>query len=269
MTGTLGCIGAGPIGGGIARLAARAGWSVVVSNSRDPGTLAALAAELGPAARADRPEHAVRAADLVVLSIPFGRFRSLDPAMLAGKTVIDTMNYAPGRDGVMPDVEAAGLVSSPLVQAHFPRAHIVKALHNLDYIRLVTSARPAGASDRSALPIAGDDPGAKSRVARFLDEIGYDSLDVGGLAESWRCGPGSPAYCKAYVGDPPDAFDDEQAKTWFKTAPGIVVTADELRELVSRATRHPQMFAGSHLNPRGMRAAQLEAGMVTRRASDG
>lgn len=268
MKPSVACIGAGPIGRGIAHLSSVAGWRVFISNSRGPESLEALVSDLGPGVSARTAEAAVADADLVVLSVPFGRFPSLAPGLLTGKVVIDTMNYAPGRDGPMAEVDDAGLVTSPLVQSHFDGAQIVKALHNLDYIRLVTAARPRGVVDRVALPVAGDHAAANALVATFLDEIGYDSVDVGSLSESWRCGPGSPVYCKAYVGDPPDEFDDEQAKEWFKTAPAITITADRLRSLVGEATRHPQMYAGAHLNPRGMRAAQLEAGMVKRRPSD-
>ncbi len=80
----------------------------------------------------------------------------------------------------MVEVKAASLATSPLVQAYFSSARSVKALHNLDYIRLVTSAYPRNAPHRRALPIAGDDAAAKEAVGRFLDDIGYDAVDVGG-----------------------------------------------------------------------------------------
>ncbi len=95
--GRVACIGAGAIGGGIAGLAVRGGWQVTLSNSRGPEALAGLLADLGSGASALPLEDAVKAADLIVLSIPFGRYKDLPADIFAGKIVIDTMSYAPGR----------------------------------------------------------------------------------------------------------------------------------------------------------------------------
>lgn len=56
-------------------------------------------------------------------------------------------------------------------------------------------ALPAGHPDRLAIPIAGDDPRAKEVAATLMDDSGFDAVDAGSIADSWRQQPGSPAYC--------------------------------------------------------------------------
>ncbi|GGP85265.1 NADP oxidoreductase [Saccharothrix coeruleofusca] len=197
---TIGFIGSGRVGGTVARLAAAAGHRVVVSNSRDPRTLADLVAELGPNARAATPAEAARAGDLVVVSTPLRVYRDLPVRPLAGKTVIDTCNYNPQRDGAIAELDTGATTSSELLQRHLPAAHVVKALNNIFFQTLRALPRPAGAPDRTALPIAGDHADAKSEVAAFLDGIGYDTLDAGPLAEGRRWQPGTPAHL-VYAGE--------------------------------------------------------------------
>jgi 8-hydroxy-5-deazaflavin:NADPH oxidoreductase len=171
MTQTIGIIGSGMIGGQVARLAVAAGFDVVLSNSRGPETLADLVAALGDRARAATPEQAACDGDPVVASVPFVAYAKLPVDALAGKPVIDTMNYYPERDGDMPEVATDWIASSELVQRWLAGAHVVKALNNMDWVRLLRRARPAAAADRSALPLAGDDAAAKATVARFVEAI--------------------------------------------------------------------------------------------------
>src|ERR1700745_4117280 len=109
---TIGFIGSGNIGGTVARLAVAAGYQVVLSNSRGPRTLADLVTELGPQARAATAEDAARAGDIVVVSVPVKADTSIPAAALAGKTVIDTGNYYPGRDGRIPELDSRELTDS-------------------------------------------------------------------------------------------------------------------------------------------------------------
>jgi predicted dinucleotide-binding enzyme len=195
---TIGLIGSGSIGGTVARLAVAAGYDVVLSNSRGPETLAALVAELGPHARAATPLEAAAAGDLVVVTIPLRAYKSVPVEPLAGKVVIDTNNYYPGRDGQFPELEGRSTTVSELLQKHLPTSKVVKAFNNIYFKHLLALARPTGASDRSGLAIAGDDAAAKATVTAFLDAIGYDAVDAGSLAESWRFENGSPAYGAIY-----------------------------------------------------------------------
>ncbi len=195
---TVGFIGSGHIGSTVARLSVGAGYDVVMSNSRGPQTLAGLVGELGELARAGTAGEAAAAGDLVVLTIPLKAYRDVPAASLAGKLVIDTCNYYPGRDGQIPELDSGSLTSSELIQQHLAGAAVVKAFNNIMYLHLQALSRPAGAADRSYLPVSGDDAGAKAQVSAFLDAIGYGTVDVGPLAESWRQEPGSPVYGTPY-----------------------------------------------------------------------
>ncbi|MCG5215861.1 NADPH-dependent F420 reductase [Streptosporangium sp. KLBMP 9127] len=238
MTKTLGLIGTGMIGGVLARLAVAAGMDVVLSNSRGPETLADLVTELGAHARAATPSEAAEAGDLVVATVPLHAYDRLPADALAGRTVIDTMNYYPERDGRIAELDAGELTSSALVQRHLAGARVVKAFNNIDFHRLLTNARPAGAPDRSALPIAGDDPAAKAEVAALLDTLGYDAVDIGTLADSWRSEPETPVYVRPYFPvRPPEGLGGEEAYRWFLETPGVAVPADQIRALTGSVVR--------------------------------
>ena len=221
---TIGFIGSGKIGSTVARLAVNAGHDVVLSNSRGPDTLAELVADLGPRSRAGTTEQAAAAGDLVVVTIPLGAYRDVPAAPLVGKPVLDTINYYPRRDGQVADLDAGTLTSSELLQAHLPGSSVVKVFNNINFRHLATLGRPAGDPERSALPIAGDDAGAKAAVTAFLDTIGYDAYDVGPLAEGFRFQVDTPAYGAPYA---PDGF----------AAPGMPGSAGRLAEAVAAATR--------------------------------
>ncbi|MEE6263270.1 NADPH-dependent F420 reductase [Plantactinospora sonchi] len=218
---TIGLIGSGYIGGTLARLAVAAGYDVVLSNSRGPETLSDLVSELGPRARAGTPAEAAQAGDLVVVTIPLKAYRSVPVEQLAGKIVIDTNNYYPERDGQFPELDDDSTTSSELLQRHVPTAKVVKGFNNIFFRHLAELARPAGAADRSALLIAGDDSGAKAAVAEFLDTIGYDSVDAGSLADGRRFQPGTAAY-GAYADGPN-----------FWELPGKPRGVDEVRALLA------------------------------------
>lgn len=201
---TWGLLGSGNIGSTLARLAVNAGHDVVLSNSRGPETLADLVAELGPHARAATAQDAALAGDVVVVTVPLRARGDLPHAALAGKVVIDTMNYYPQRDGSVPELEDESTTTSELLQALAPDARVVKAFNNIYVEHLAALARPAGADDRSALAIAGDDPAAKESVREALDAIGYDTFDLGPLAEGWRIQRDTAAYGSIYALDPSD-----------------------------------------------------------------
>ncbi|MFD7444661.1 NADPH-dependent F420 reductase [Streptomyces sp. NPDC059909] len=199
---TLGLIGSGNIGSTLARLGVAAGLNVVLSNSRGPKTLSDLVAELGPRARAATPEVAAAAGDWVVVSIPLKNYRAVPVAPLTGKIVLDTNNYYPERDGRIPELDAEETTTSALLQRHLPESRVVKVFNNIYFRHLAALARPAGAPDRSALPIAGDDPAAKASAAELLDRLGYDAVDAGELAGSWRFQRDAPAYVVPYAKNP-------------------------------------------------------------------
>ncbi|MFC6018023.1 NADPH-dependent F420 reductase [Plantactinospora solaniradicis] len=218
---TIGFIGSGNIGSTLARLAVGAGHDVVLSNSRSPETLHNLIAELGPRARAATTAEAATVGDIVVVAVPIRAYRQVPAAPLRGKVVIDTLNYDPARQGRVPEIEAGDTPAPLLLQSHLAGSSVVKAFSTVFFKHLANLGRPAGAADRSAVPIAGDDPIAKKAVAALIDSLGYDTYDVGPLAESRRFAPGTPAQ-HAHL-DPAGMF----------AAPGRPASADDLAKLLS------------------------------------
>lgn len=221
---TIGFIGSGNIGSTVAKLAVDAGYDVVVSNSRDPETLRDLVAKLGPKARAATATEAAQAADVAVVTVPLKAVADVPADALAGKLVLDTCNYYPDRDGRFDELDSASTTTSELVQRHLPNSHVVKAFNNIYFEHLASMGREPGADDRNVLLIAGDDDAAKQRATELIDSLGYDVLDSGPLADSWRFERDQPAYAGAYTAD--GDFANPQP-------------ADEarLRDLLGQATR--------------------------------
>ena len=191
---TIGIIGAGHIGGQIARKAVELGYDVVISNSRGPDTLADLVKELGPRARAGTVEDAASAGDIVVVTIPLKNYRQVPVAPLAGKVVIDTNNYYWERDGHIPSLDAGEATTSGLLQEHLPQSKVAKAFNHIMFSQITTDGTPAGTPNRRALATASDFPEAAELVARLYDEFGFDTVNMGPLAESWRTERDRPAY---------------------------------------------------------------------------
>lgn len=191
---TIGFIGAGHIGGQLARLAVAHGYDVVLSNSRGPESLAGLVRELGPRARAATAEQAAQAGDLVVVTIPLKVYRSVPVAPLAGKIVIDTNNYYPQRDGHIRELDDESTTTAELLQAHLPTSKVVKAFNHIQAAHLTAHAQAPGTPNRRALVIAGDDADAKATVARLIDQFGFDTVDAGPLSEGWRIQRDTPGY---------------------------------------------------------------------------
>jgi predicted dinucleotide-binding enzyme len=191
---TLGLIGAGHIGSQLARLALKNGYDVVISNSRGPETLADLIGELGPHARAATAVEAAMAGNMVVVTIPLKNLHDVPAAPLAGKIVIDTLNYYPQRDGHIADLDNEKTTTSEMVQAHLPASKVVKAFNHIYAAELTTHGQATGSADRRALAIAGNDAPAKKEVAALIDQFGFDTVDVGPLSESWRIQRDTPGY---------------------------------------------------------------------------
>ena len=191
---TIGLIGAGHIGSQIARLAVANGYSVVISNSRGPETLSELVKELGPKARTGTAQEAARLGDVVVVTIPLKNYRQVPVEPLAGKIVIDTNNYYPQRDGHIPELDDESTTTAELLQAHLPTSKVVKAFNHIYAAELTTHGEPAGARNRRALAIAGDDAQAKASVTHLLDQFGFDTVHAGPLREGWRIQRDTPGY---------------------------------------------------------------------------
>ncbi len=213
---TIGLIGSGHIGSQLARLAVRNGYDVVLSNSRGPETLNDLVSELGDRARAGTVQEAAEAGDVVVVTIPLQAIGDVPAAPLEGKTVIDTNNYYPQRDGQIAELDDESTTTSELLQRQLPGARVVKAFNNIYASELTSRSTPSGTPGRRALPITGDDDGAKATVAALIDQFGFDVVDAGPLAEGWRFQRDTPAY-------------------------GPDLDADQVREALAQAKRYADM----------------------------
>jgi len=190
----IGIIGAGNIGGNLARRFAQLGHEVFIANSRGPETLRDFARETG--AKPVTPAEAARKGEVVIVTIPEKNIPKLPDDLFAdtpqNAVIVDTGNYYPRRDGQISEIES-GVTESRWDSSQLGRP-VVKAFNNIYAQHLLERGKPHGPAGRIALPVAGDDKRAKEIVIKLLDELGFDGVDAGGLDDSWRQQPGSPVY---------------------------------------------------------------------------
>lgn len=201
----IGVIGSGHIGATIAKRLTAAGHDVAISNSRGPATLTETAQETG--AKAATVEEAASFGEVVFEAIPLKGYDTLPAEALKGKVLVDASNYYPGRDGTIDAIEQ-GTPSSKLIADHLGGARVVKAFNTIYWERIRDLHKPAGDPDRLAVPVAADDEEAKRIVFGLVDDIGFDAVDGGTLADSGRQQPDTPVYNK-----PLDADGVRQALT--------------------------------------------------------
>ncbi len=169
--------------------------------------------------------------------MPSPRDRSQASATCAGEA--PASNYYPDRGAPIAELDAGETTSSSLVQRHLAGSRVVKGFNNLAFFSLAALARPSGSADRSALPIAGDDDVAKTEAAELLDALGYDAVDIGTLADSWRSEPGTPVYVQPYFpqGQPPADLGPEEQMRWYAEALVPPAPAARVKELADGAVR--------------------------------
>ena len=188
----LAVLGAGHAGPVIARLAIKAGHPVAIATSGDPDDIALITELVIPGARPLWAADAVADADIVVLAIPLHRFLDLDPGLLNGKLVVDAMNYWPASDGLLRPFTGGG--SSEVVARRLAGSTVVKALNHIGYHELEDRTRPAGAPDRRAAGVAGEDPAAVAAIAVLVDRMGYDPVRFADLRAGRVLQPGGPVF---------------------------------------------------------------------------
>ncbi|GAB2831147.1 NADPH-dependent F420 reductase [Microbacterium insulae] len=209
---TVGIIGAGHIGSTLARGLADRGYDVVISNSRGPETLADLVADLGPKVTAATVADAAASGDVVIVTVPLKAYQDVPVEPLAGKIVLDTNNYYWERDGRIAALDEKRTTTTGMLQEHLPTSKVAKAFNHITAADILTTGSPAGTPGRRALATASDHPEASAFVAGIYDELGFDTVDIGPVAESWRVERDQPAY-------------------------GTRQTKDELEQNLARATR--------------------------------
>ena len=193
----IGVIGAGNIGGTLARHLAKLGHQVSIANSRGPDSLTALAAEIG--ATPVSVVEAANAGEVVIVSIPQKAVADLPRGLFANVpdsvVVVDTGNYYPDlRDGRIDTIER-GMLDSQWVAQQLGRP-VIKAFNNIYAKSLLEKGVPRGTTGRVALSVMGDSSDAKATVLRLVNDLGFDPVDGGDLDNSWRQQPGTPAYCR-------------------------------------------------------------------------
>ncbi|KAA3439249.1 NADPH-dependent F420 reductase [Rufibacter hautae] len=190
----IGIIGTGAIGSILAKKLSGVGHQVKVTNTRDMATLKEIAANLG--AEAATLEEVMKDVEALIFSIPFKAYKDLPKNLLQGVpqevVIMDTSNYYPLRDGELPGLE--GKTESEYISATLGRS-VTKVFNNILEHTLQHKGKATGEDGRIAISVAGDNEEHKRVAAELVNQTGFDTVDGGSLAESWRQEPGTPAYC--------------------------------------------------------------------------
>ncbi|MEV6429218.1 NAD(P)-binding domain-containing protein [Nocardia sp. NPDC051463] len=175
----VGIVGAGHIGGGIARQLAGAGHELMLAFSRDQETLRALAASIGPTVTIGTPAEAVAFGEVVVISVPWPVLPEALPQLgsLAGKIVIDTTNQF----GAPQPPE--GRTAAQFNAERMSGARYTKSFNTLTAAFQAQTATRTG-DDRIVQWLCGDDVEAKSIVAGLITDAGFIPIDLGGTADA-------------------------------------------------------------------------------------
>ena len=198
---TIGILGAGKVGTVLGRLFIAAGYRVLIASSKPPEKIALTIEVLVPGAVATTAEEVARNSDFVILALPLGKYRSIPVPLLAGKLVLDAMNYWWEIDGHRDDLNDPRVSTSELVQELLPASTVIKAFNHMGYHDLDEGPVSAGAPGRKAIAIAGDSPEALDVVSGLVDAVGFDPVVAGTLRDSIALQPGAALFGANFTAD--------------------------------------------------------------------
>lgn len=191
---TIGILGAGKLGIVLGQLARKAGYPVYIATAKNPDHIALTVEVLVPGAVAVTSDELAQKADIVILALPLSKYKALSPVHLGDKLVIDALNYWWEVDGPRQDFIPLSQSSSEAVQQHLATSRVVKALNHMGYHDLYDETKPAGAANRKAIAIAGDNPSDVHQVEKLVDDFGFDPLHIGRLATGVRLEAGGKVF---------------------------------------------------------------------------
>lgn len=232
----IGIIGSGYIGGTLTRKLSEAGHDVRIADARGQDSIPESLRNVG--ATIVDAQEVFRDVDVAILSIPLTFLPTITEIVAtvpAEATLIDTSNYYPARDQRIDEIEQ-GKVEGVWVRELLGR-DVVKTWNAMGSDSLARFGKPSGTKDRLALPVAGDDADHKQVAIRLLDEIGFDAVDSGPLADSWRHQPGAPAYCTDLTADELRHALDAAEKSRLPARRDLAVAA--IKERVGDGTTNP------------------------------
>lgn len=187
-------LGAGKVGIVLAQLALKAGYEVYIAGSGDPAKIALTIKVLTPGAHAVSKSDAAIKGDLIILALPLNKYKTIPKDELKDKLVIDAMNYWWEVDGPREDIIPNDQSSSEVVQLFLQSSRIVKALSHMGYHELHDEPKLAGAPDRKAIAIAGNNKDDVNTVAKLVNSLGFDPLVIGALKYGLSLEPGHSAF---------------------------------------------------------------------------
>lgn len=190
----IGILGAGKLGIVLAQLALKAGYKVYISGSGDPSKIVLSVQVLAPGAVAATSSEAARASDVIILAFPLSKYKAIPRSGLTGKLVIDATNYWWEVDGPRDDILDPSVSSSEFIQEFLPESRVVKALNHMGYHDLHDENKPAGAPGRKAIAVAGDAKQDIKLASAIVDNLGFDPVVIGRLAEGRKLEAGSKVF---------------------------------------------------------------------------
>ena len=190
----IGILGAGKLGTVLAKIAINSGYEVLIAGSGSVEKIALTIEVLVPGAKAKVAAEVAEKADIIILALPLGKYKSVPKEKLANKIVIDAMNYWWEVDGPDNDILKETLSSSEVVAKYLKNSIIVKAFNHMGYHDLEEVIYQEDGQERKAIAYATDDVEAGNQVAKLIEKFGFDSLNLGELSRGVILEPGYPPF---------------------------------------------------------------------------